>query len=169
MTDAGASSIETLVGELASNEMSQRTTARQCLVKIGAPAVSALTAALADRQDHVRWEAAKTLGAIADPASIPPLVEALQDRNRDVRWVAGEALIAMGQPAIVPVLKGLLATDPVNPIGLYENSHQVLHALANDTLRPMLAPVLEALKHSEPEVATPPVAEAALEALASCS
>ena len=166
MTDARPSSIERLVGELASTDMIERTTARQCLVEIGKPAVDTLTAALSHPQQHVRWEAAKTLEAIADPASIPLLVEALQDADGDVRWVVGEALIALGKDSIVPVLKTLLA-DPDNPVGLYENAHQVLHGLANDSLRPILAPVLEALKRGEPEVATPLAAQAAIEALAS--
>ncbi len=164
MTDRAADSIETLVEKLAGEDVSQRTRARQHLVMRGRPAVGALTAALSDPRQHVRWEAAKTLVAIADPASIPSLVGTLQDNDGDVRWVAGEALIAMGEEAIVPVLKGLLV-DADNPMGLYAAAHQVLHALTTDRLRPVLTPVLDALKHGDPEVAVPPSAEKAYESL----
>lgn len=166
MTDSGIDAMETLVGELASKDVMERETARQRLVKIGKPAVKALVAALAHPHKQVRWEAAKTLEAIADPASVLPLVETLQDEDSDVRWVVGEALIALGSDAVVPVLKGLLV-DPDNPTGLYENAHQVLHALATGTLHPILVPVLRALKCSEPEVNVPTVAEEALGSLAS--
>jgi HEAT repeat protein len=166
MTDSDIDSIETLVTELASKDVIQRTTARQRLVKIGKPTLTALTAALVDPRKHVRWEAAKTLAAIADPGSVLPLIEALQDEEGDVRWVVGEALIALGPDAIVPVLKGL-CVDPDNPAGLYGTAHQVLHALVTDRLRPVLTPVLAALKHADREVKVPVAAEEAIEALAS--
>ncbi len=167
MTDGNTSSIETLVAGLASEDVNERLTARQRLVELGESAVEALTTALTHHQNHARWEAAKTLKAIASPAAIPQLIDALQDPDRNVRWVAGEALIATGRDAaLVPVLTALLA-DPENTAELYENAHQVLHALASDDLRPLLEPVLKALKQAEPEIATPSAANAAIKALAS--
>jgi len=164
MTDAGSSSIETLVERLASKNMVQRTTARRDLVRIGEPAIGALVAALRHPAKRMRWEAAKTLQAIADPASIPGLVESLQDPDRDVRWVVGVALIAIGRKSIIPVLNALLV-DPDNAHGLYQTAHQVLHALADESSRPILDPVLHALKHGEPEVVTPLAARIAIKSL----
>ena len=60
---------------------------------IGKPAVPGLIECLYDPREHVRWEAAKTLSAIADPLTASALVTALEDEHEDVRWVSGEALV----------------------------------------------------------------------------
>jgi len=66
------------------------------MVDIGHAAVIPLLHKSKDPAEHVRWEAAKALEAIGDPAAEDALVETLEDESDDVRWVAGEALIALG-------------------------------------------------------------------------
>jgi HEAT repeat protein len=48
------------------------------LVKIGKPVVEPLIIALNEKHPHVRWGAAKVLGAIKDPRAVEPLFAALQ-------------------------------------------------------------------------------------------
>jgi HEAT repeat protein len=164
MTDSSEPNIDQLIGELASNNSGERQGARNALVEVGSPAVPGLLAALDDKRQHVRWEAAKTLAAIADPAAAEALVQALGDDDGDVRWVAGEALVALQQHALKPVLNAL--TESQHSGGLYKSAHHVLHDLSQQAdLQPLLAPVLKALDRPEPEVAVPVEAERALESL----
>jgi len=63
----------------------------ETLVKIGAPAVEPLIAALKDENWRTRWAAAKTLGQIGAPA-VEAIIAALRDSNRTVREAADSAL-----------------------------------------------------------------------------
>lgn len=70
--------LESLMDMLASKDGMTRQKARKSLVALGKPAVSSLVRALQKSEsDQLRWEAAKALGAIGDPRSIPRLVKAL--------------------------------------------------------------------------------------------
>ena len=158
--------IESLVTDFASRDGGVRVAAREALVDIGRPAVGALVRTLADSRTQLRWEAAKTLGAIADPAAAEALALALNDRVFDVRWLAAEGLIAIGREAIVPVLRVVIncADSPFCRSG----SHHVLHnrARRDEDLRETLAPVLAALDGVAPSVEVPLAAETAIAVLA---
>lgn len=74
-------------------------------------AVTALTEALADSDEVLRYEAAKALGSIgADAApAIPILVQVLNDPERLVGDIAADALSRIGSaaiPALIEVLRG---------------------------------------------------------------
>jgi HEAT repeat protein len=95
---------------LAGKDAATRLKARKALVALGKPAVSSLTQALQNsRLDHLRWEAAKTLGAIGDTRAIPSLVKALEDGDRDVAWVAAEALKKFKKADWPPLLRALIS------------------------------------------------------------
>jgi HEAT repeat protein len=94
---AAPETIDLLVVELGNKDGFVREQARLLLVYIGEPAVVPLIEALSDRRKQVRWEAAKALSDIADPASAPALVEVLKDRVFDIRWLAAVGLIAIGR------------------------------------------------------------------------
>jgi HEAT repeat protein len=100
-------SIAALVDALTCVDGVERQTARGQLAKIGQPAVPFLIEALQSPSDHARWEAAKALGTIADPAAAPALVQTLQDEKSAVRWLAATALINLGHAALAPLLRGL--------------------------------------------------------------
>ena len=78
------------------------------LKKCGSPAVSALIAALKDKDEVVRINAATALGSMdAEAASaVPALTEALKDKNERVRSSAAYALESIGAEAVsvVPAL-----------------------------------------------------------------
>ena len=68
-----------------------RQAAAEALVKIGAPAVEPLIAALKDESFSVRQAAAEALGKIGAPA-VEPLIAALKDQNSWARAAAAQAL-----------------------------------------------------------------------------
>jgi HEAT repeat protein len=152
------------VAVLADKDAMNRQHGREALVNIGSAAVPSLMKALGDKRQHVRWEAAKTLAEISDPAAAKTLVQSIGDEDADVRWVAGEALIALKGDAVKPLLNGL--TKSQDSEGLYKSAHHVMHALSQHSdLGLLLVPVLKALDHSEPEIAVPVAAQKVLEDL----
>jgi HEAT repeat protein len=164
MTDASKENVDRLVAELGGKHGVDRADARKKLVQIGSAAVPSLLDALDEPRQHVRWEAAKTLAAIADPAAADRLVTALGDKDSDVRWVVAKALIALGRGALTPLLKRL--TQSELPDGMYQGAHHVLHDLAkHDDLAPLALPVLAALDQLEPEIAVPLAAAEALKSV----
>jgi len=158
-----ALSLESLVGALASHDVATRQNARRALVSIGERAASLLIKALQDRQDQVRWEAAKALVDIASPKAAPALVATLQDGEGGIRWVAAEALIALGPDAVKPLAQGLV-DYPGSPF-IRAGAHHILHELVPGPLQELILPLLAALEGPAPEDRAPVAAYASLEAL----
>lgn len=153
--------VQTLVTQLASDNLRVRKTARESLVTLGSHDVTAaLVAELSDPRDHVRWEAAKALAALADPVSASALVNALDDDNADVRWVVGEALIALGKTGIMAVLHAL--TKRASSLTFRESAAHVLHDRLQLGYSNILAPVKTALRGWEPATSVPQAAYDAL-------
>ncbi|MGA2254466.1 MAG: HEAT repeat domain-containing protein [Thermoguttaceae bacterium] len=156
--------IRELIAALASSSPVTRKKARKALVALGGPAVPALIQLLSHRQPHVRWEAAKALGAVADPIAASALVNALEDRDGDVRWLAAEGLAALGQDALQPLLAALIERNERD--WLCEGAHHICHALVKKkALAPILRPLLAVLEKHECEFAVPAAAYAALSRL----
>ena len=82
------------------------------LVKLGAPAIDALAAALNDPDPGVRLYAVTALAGIKDPHAVPPLIAALKDADNDVKKAAATGLEAAGPAAFEPVTAALNAPDP---------------------------------------------------------
>ena len=148
MTDAPAPSVKQLVAELDSKNGVTRMKARASLVSVGSAAVAALCSALDSPKQHVRWEAAKALTSIADPAALDPLVAALGDEDADVRWVVSEALIALRGKAVTPLLSVLAKMEL--PDHAYSAVHHVLKDLAQEAdAAPLVKPVVDAFEAPE--------------------
>jgi HEAT repeat protein len=162
--DREAETIESLIASLASSDGMTRVRARRSLVARGTDAVAPLVQALASRKQWVRWEAAKSLGQIGNPAAAQALVCALEDKMFDVRWLAAEGLIVIGSEALGPLLRTLI--EDSDSVWLREGAHHVLHDLAHGSLRTALLPVVEALENVDAVVVTPLAAETALDVLA---
>jgi HEAT repeat protein len=153
-----------LIAALESPGPVARRKAREALVALGKPAVPSLIQLLSHRKPHVRWEAAKALGGIADPIAASALVNALKDRDGDVRWLAAEGLTALGQDALHPLLAALIERHESD--WLCEGAHHVCHVLVKKRgLGQVLQPLLAALAQSEPEAAAPLAAYTALSQL----
>lgn len=72
--------------------------AAEALHRIGSTAVPALSRALGDARESVRWGAAIALGKLGREGrdAVPALVRALADPKENVRWCAANALGAVG-------------------------------------------------------------------------
>ena len=156
-------SVEALINDLGSKDGLVRMGARQALVTIGKIASGALVDALKSKDEGKRWEAAKALGQIGDPAAVGALIRALEDEIFDVRWLAAEGLIAIGKPALVPLLHMLI--EHSDSVRLHEGAYHVLHALHEKNLKVMLQPLLNALGGNEASLEVPFAAETALKSL----
>ena len=161
VTKESTKDVSVLLAALENSSPIVRGEAREELVGIGHSAVPLLIPLLSHRKTHVRWEAAKALGSIADPIAATALVNAMKDRDSDVRWLAAEGLAAIGREGLPPLLAALIDKNQVSR--LCEGSHHVCHRLVvRRGLAKILRPLLEALSHAEPEVAVPPAAYDAL-------
>lgn len=140
---------------LESKDGAAREKARRSLVALGKPAVVPLTRALQNsRLDHVRWEAAKTLGAIGDPGAIPSLVKALEDSDPDVAWLAAEGLRKFKKAAWAPLLRVLLKRGS-DSTSLRQGAHHVLRNQKVDGFNDLLVTLSKALESGTlPESAT---------------
>ena len=156
-------SIESLINDLSSNNGIARVRARQALVTIGGGTVAALSNALEGQNEEQRWEAAKALGQIGDPAAVGVLVKTLEDKIFDLRWLAAEGLITIGKPSIVPLLHSLL--EHSDSVYVREGAHHVFHDLHDQNLKAILRPILDALEDTEKQIELPFATEAALKSL----
>ena len=141
--------IETLCG----SDATQRVQTRKHLVARGKAVVKPLIKLLSDPRPHVRWEAAKALGKIGDPAAASALVEALEDEENDVRWLAAAGLAAMKSKGLIPLLLALMARP--DSIWLRKGARHICHELLRKELYRNLIPLLKALEQPDPEVSVP--------------
>lgn len=153
--------IQDLIHELSSKEGKVRQRARRALVAIGKPTVAPLTAAMSDRNDHVRWEATKALSEIGDPSSAGALLARLEDPEFVIRWLAADGLISLGYSSLEPLLKALLQRP--DSYLLREGAHHVLRVLMGEKgIGTIPDPVLKALNSVTPEMELPVAAGEAL-------
>ena len=110
LQSAGAPAIPALVGML--NDADTSWPALQCLARIGRPALTPLSQAVANSNVNVRFHAVNLLGGLGrddPPAVVPALLRALKDDNDNVRRAAAFALGNLAQ-APAPVVTALLET-----------------------------------------------------------
>lgn len=134
--------IKSLLDLLADKDGVIRRKARKALVAMGEIVAPSLTRILRNTKlDHLRWEAAKTLGAIGDVRAIPSLVKALEDRDIDVAWVAAESLRKFKKNAWPALFRELIKSKPES-ILLRQGVHHVLlkqkEAGFNDLLKALM-------------------------------
>jgi HEAT repeat protein len=137
--------VEGLIYVLSSRDGLLRQSVRRSLIAIGEPAVGLLIQALGSKERNVRWEAAKALEEIGDPAAARALVERLRHDKFGIRWIAAEALIKFGKQGLDPLLSELLR-DP-NTGFLKDGAHHVLYTLSqkDTSLHDILMPIVSAL------------------------
>jgi HEAT repeat protein len=155
--------IDNLVAALAADDGVSRQRARELLVEIGKPSVAALVKTLEKPSARMRWEVAKALSEIKDPAAAPAMVQALEDKSFGVRWLAAEGLIALGHDGLIPLLEALVQHS--NSAWLQEGAHHVLRTLAQKSLPVSVVPVLKALDDVEPAIEVIQPAKTALAGL----
>jgi len=159
-----ARKIDSLIADLVCDEVITCQKARRQLVVMGRKAVPFLVKELGNKKFWVRWEAAKALAQIGDPAATAELIKALEDKEFDVRWLAAEGLINIGRKGVVPLLEALI--DNPKSTWLRQGAHHVLHDMDRGELDKVLRPVMSALEDVEPYVEVPVAARKALDSLA---
>jgi hypothetical protein len=138
--------LESLLEMLASINGINRQKARKSLVALGKPAVSSLTHVLQNSKvDQVRWEAAKTLGAIGDTKTIPALVKALEDKDLDIAWLAAEALRKL-KKAAWPRLLRVLIKKGSDSVPLRRGAHHVFRNQKQDGFNGLLKTLTKTLE-----------------------
>jgi HEAT repeat protein len=155
--------LESLIADLGNKDEIIRVKARRRLVGCKARSVPSLIELLTDKNDWVRWEAAKALSQIGNPSSIQALLAALTDKSFEVRWLAAEGLIKIGRKAIIPSLIAL--ENSSDSYWLREGVHHLLHDMNKRKPQKALQPVLKALEGPQPSLEVPLVAKAALDSL----
>jgi HEAT repeat protein len=155
--------IESWIIDLGSDDGLIRQKAREHLVQMGNRVTEQLVELLKSHKSILRWEAAKALEEIADPAASVPLVCALEDEEYDVRWLAAEGLIAIGKKALTPLLEALIE-DPES-VALREGAHHVLRDVRKASLKSVVAPLIKALENPDAEEKAPAAAYDVLRAL----
>ncbi|MCK9209980.1 MAG: HEAT repeat domain-containing protein [Ignavibacteriaceae bacterium] len=147
--------IKSLLDLLADKDGVIRKKARKALVAMGKIVVPSLTRVLRNSKlDHLRWEAAKTLGAIGDVRAISSLVKALEDRDIDVAWVAAEVLRKFKKEAWPALFRELIKSKP-DSISLRQGVHHVLLNQKEDGLNDLLETLMKSLKFgTSPESAS---------------
>ena len=165
MSQEKTQKIETLLTQLDNKDRTARDQARTTLVKLGNPAVEALSAALNDKSYRVRHEAARALGEIGNPAALPALINALEDEEGEVRWQAGESLSQFHTAGAIAVLKALItrAGSSWFRTGAHHVLQNLFYRIAG--LQGALKPVLLALGESQPALTVPVAASKALKEL----
>ena len=143
MSKAAKPSVKSLIAELASKDGIIRVNARRQLVAYKARSVAPLIKTLSSENHWVRWEAAKALSQIANPASIQALLGALSDKEFDVRWLAAEGLIRIGRKIVVPLLETLV--EHSDSYSVCEGIHHVLHDMNRGNLDQDIAPGFDSL------------------------
>jgi hypothetical protein len=156
--------IRSLVIDLGSQDGLVRVRARRAIVDIGSKAIPALEEALKSKNQWLRWEAAKALGQIGDPAAIQALIKALEDVMFDVRWLAAEGLITIGLLALKPLMQQLAQKS--DSLWLREGVHHILHGIDKKDIKSATQPVLQALEDVEAPLEVPFAVELALKSLA---
>jgi HEAT repeat protein len=155
--------IKKWITDLGSRDGMVRQRARGSLVALRKQAIAHLAKLTRDRNEQVRWEAAKALGEIADPKAAAPLTCALEDEEFDVRWLAAEGLITLKSKGLTPLLRALIKRP--QSVWLREGAHHVLHDLSRTNLRKQVKALIEALEGVEPEIEVPPAAQNLLNSL----
>ena len=140
--------LKSLMDMLANKDGTTREKARKLLVALGKPAVPSLIWVLQNSKlDHLRWEAAKTLGSIDDTRAIPSLVKALEDKDHDVGWLAAVALRKFKKAAWPQLLNALIKSKP-DSVLLRQGAHHILQGQKEDGFNKLLTTLSKSLEPS---------------------
>ena len=141
-----------LIEALGSDDGPKRKRARETLTLLGEAAIPLLRDLLSSANKRTRWEAAKTLAAMIDPASAEALVGLVTDEYSEVRWLAASGLINLGPRSVTAVLESLIRHP--ESAGHRQVARRVLRRLASDNgvLAEIVGPAVDALDHPDPAV-----------------
>ena len=156
LAEIGGPAVPALVAALkkakTADEVNAELAALSAIGAAAAPAADTVEEKLNDKDEDVRWHAARVLASIGSAAdgAIPELVELLADAEPRVRWHAAHALgkiPAAGESAVEPLIKAISDKDP----HVRRAAVVALRTLKPDPSK-TLPLLIELLNTSEPEV-----------------
>ena len=143
------SGIEAMLAKLQHRDGLVRQKGRLELTELGEAAVPGLCRVLLNAPSKdARWGAAKALGEIGSPESVPALLDALEDRNSDVAWLAASALNRLGRVAWKPVLQRLVERG-VESVTVREGVRRTLAAQTFERYADLFRTVIDSLEFGE--------------------
>ncbi|MCL4560785.1 MAG: HEAT repeat domain-containing protein [Chloroflexi bacterium] len=116
-----------LVNALDDSNDGERRMVRTSLIAKGHEAVPNLINGLKSTNAVIRYESARLLGEIHDPASVDALIEALYDKNTFVRQATAQSLIDLRRPAVKPLVAQL--ANPENVGSIRKEARTILDSL----------------------------------------
>lgn len=149
---------EVLNEKLAGTDASARVSAaRELLARDGTAAVTAVTPlAVRDADPAVRLAVVEALGALEDPAVLPPLEAVFVDPSVALQQAAARGIVAVGGQPAIDTLARLAVSGPVA-------SQRYAVAVMMTLGDPRSAPVLEQLGKTHPDEKTRHIIEHGLE------
>jgi len=118
--------------------------ASRALHSLGPLARTAWKSALDHPDSHIRWHAARGLGAIGDSSLASTLAEGLRDDDYVVRWATADVLAKLGEAGI-PATLTMLARYPLNE-QFRRAAYHALHGVSSPSAQKRLIPLLEAMR-----------------------
>ncbi|MDO9517342.1 MAG: HEAT repeat domain-containing protein [Methanosarcinaceae archaeon] len=144
-TSVNEAAVESLIQDLADQNISVKVNAVKALVEMGEPVVEPLIQALKNNNPEVRENAAQALGKIGDERAIDPLIELLADEQQ-VRTAAENALANIGEPAVGPL------TEVMNNPDENFNSRESAIGALGKIGEPAVEPLIQALDNLDLEL-----------------
>ncbi|NOR49276.1 MAG: HEAT repeat domain-containing protein [Methanosarcinaceae archaeon] len=135
-TSVNETAIESLIQDLADQNVSIKVNAVKTLVEIGEPAVEFLIQALENDNPKIRENAAQALGKIGNERAVGPLIELLPDEQQKVRTAAQDALANIGEPAVGPLTK--VMNDPDENYLSRESAIRALGGIGEPAIEPLI-------------------------------
>jgi HEAT repeat protein len=134
--------VSRIIAALRRERWEVRSDAILALEKLGAPALTAIQAALTDNDWFVRATAANALGKIQDAKAVKGLINILSDEEWFVRERAAEALSKIGEPAVEALIDALKDGNGL----VRERAAEILGKIGS---RKSLIPLQEAFNDNE--------------------
>ena len=128
--------IESLIQDLADQNVSVKVNAVKALIEMGEPVVEPLIQALENDNPEVRENAAQALGKIENERAIDPLIEVLADEQREVQKAAIDALANIGEPAVEPLVK--IMNDPNKIFPTRQNAIRALGGIGEPAIESLI-------------------------------
>lgn len=128
-----------LVIGVAERDLDIHRASTHALESLGRKALPALAITLEHPDPHVRWHAARLLGAAGDPHAVHVLAGGLSDPDESVRWASASSLAALGKPAVPEIMEVIRTHDLTETLrqAVYHSLH-AMPAACREKLRPLI-------------------------------
>jgi HEAT repeat protein len=128
--------MESLIQNMADDNISVKVDAVKNLVDIGELAVEPLINATKNTNPDIRENSAYALGKIGDPKAVEPLIKLLEDNDSEVQYAASIALGNIGEPALESLVEFIGNPNKSYPARL--TAIRVLGEMGEPAVQPLI-------------------------------